>query len=399
MRILLVHNHYQLYAGEDIAFEETQRALLEMSCDTSLLTAHNDSIPKSRAGQLLFAPYLLLSTFFNPIAFVRTLRRVHTFRPDVAIVQNVFPLLSPSVYLALKIARVPVYQRLFNYRMLCANGVLFTAGEICERCLGGSFTNAIKYRCYRNSRIQSAILATSLRIWKHSGLWAWGVHTYLPSTDFMVQKLKPYLPARHETRTVRYPTEQLIPKELGTDFERGRSVLFVGRIVAEKGIFTLVRAAALMQERDPTVSIRVVGTGDALGEAQSLADELGLSNVTWLGPAYGAAVWEELYSAGVFVLPSEWYDNMPIVLSQAMFAKAPVVASRINGIPEVIGHEENGLLFTPADPDEMFDAMLRLLDDPILARKLAERAFQTAQAEFGEDSFKKKLAAVLHERA
>ncbi|WP_052688975.1 glycosyltransferase family 4 protein [Williamsia herbipolensis] len=393
MRILLIHNFYQLYAGEDNAFEETVAALDDLGHETLVLTKHNDEIPSSRLRRMVFAPYLLVSIYFNPASFVRVFRAARRFGPDVAIVQNVFPLLSPSVYVALRLARVPVMQRLLNYRVMCANGILFTEGSICERCLGGSFTNAVRYRCYRGSRIQSALLASSLRLWKVLGLWRWGAQTYLPSTDFLIEKLRPWL-AAHPRITVRVRAPKP-PEDVPAPNGRGRTVLFVGRIVREKGIFTLLDAAGRLQVSDPDVTFRIVGVGDHLDEAQAYAQRLRLANVVWLGSRYGEQVWDELRSAGIFVVPSEWYDNLPTVVSQAMFSRAPIVASRINGIPEVVSDRENGLLFVPGDADDLAEKLREVLTDPEGAQARADNAFATAQREFGAQSFRDRLAAVI----
>lgn len=397
MRILLVHNFYQLYAGEDNAFEETVRALRESGHEVDTVTARNDDIPAGRIARLAAGPLVAVSTFFNPVAFARVVASVRRHRPEIAIVQNVFPLLSPSVYLALRLLGVPVLQRSLNYRPVCANGILFTEGSICERCVGGTFLHAVRHRCYRESRSQTAVFATSLRMWKRLGLWRWGVQTYLPSTDFLFEKLRPHLGAQpHTTVRVRAPQP---PPEPIDDAPRGRSVLFVGRLVREKGIFTVLDAAARLRDLGDDSEFRIVGVGDHMAQAQEHASSLGLTEVRWLGALYGEEVWQELRSAGVFVVPSEWYDNLPTVVSQAMFSRAPIVASRINGIPEIVRHDDNGLLFTPGSAEELAAAIRRVLDDPAEARTRADRAYRTAQLEFGEQVFRERLAAVVAGRS
>ena len=73
----------------------------------------------------------------------------------------------------------------------------------------------------------------------------------------------------------------------------------------------------------------------------------------FVGPVYGSHFAELLDKAAFVVVPSEWYDNLPMIVCQAFAAGKPVVASRINGIPEFVSHEENGLLFSTGNPSEL----------------------------------------------
>jgi glycosyltransferase involved in cell wall biosynthesis len=86
-----------------------------------------------------------------------------------------------------------------------------------------------------------------------------------------------------------------------------------------------------------------------------------------------------LGKAAFVVVPSEWYDNLPMIVCQAFAAGKPVVASRINGIPEFVSHEENGLLFLPGNPSELASSMHRIFSDEVLQDKLGRGARRTAE--------------------
>src|SRR5262249_2779303 len=110
-------------------------------------------------------------------------------QPNVAVVQNVFPLLSPSIYHGLQDACLPIVQVIYNYRLICLNGQLFTDGAICERCLGGNYLHGILRRCYRQSRTLSTIYASSIGLHRWIGTWRKTVTLFVSPDLFLKGKL------------------------------------------------------------------------------------------------------------------------------------------------------------------------------------------------------------------
>ena len=86
-------------------------------------------------------------------------------------VHNTFPLFSPSVLRAAYRLDLPVVATLHNFRLLCANAVLQRDGGPCESCIGKVPLAAVKHSCYRDSRVQTLPLATSIGV--HNALHTW----------------------------------------------------------------------------------------------------------------------------------------------------------------------------------------------------------------------------------
>lgn len=147
--------------------------------------------------------------------------------------------------------------------------------------------------------------------------------------------------------------------------QAGATVLFVGRLYAEqKGLEPLVRAWALLP-RELGLTLRIVGEdwgGRRL--VRSLADELGvLDRIVLTGPLDRPALLGEYARADLFVLPS-LFEPYGIVLTEAMAAGLPIVASRVGGIPEVVAEGKNALLCPPGDPPALAAAIEQLARDP-----------------------------------
>jgi glycosyltransferase involved in cell wall biosynthesis len=149
----------------------------------------------------------------------------------------------------------------------------------------------------------------------------------------------------------------------------------VGRLDRVKGHDVLVRALAKLPDADATI----VGAGADRDALLALAADLGLPDRVRL-PGATDRVPAALAGFDVYCQPSR-YEGLGLALIEAMLAGLPCVASRVGGIPEVLG--DCGLLVPPDDPDALADALAVLADDPGLRASLGARARRRARAEFG----------------
>jgi colanic acid/amylovoran biosynthesis glycosyltransferase len=143
-------------------------------------------------------------------------------------------------------------------------------------------------------------------------------------------------------------------------------VLFVGRLVPEKGVLVLLRALAGLKDRGVDVEMVLVGDGPYRGELEKASRRMGVAGrVTFTGALTGARVAPLYRDADVFCLPS-FAEGLPVVLMEAMANELPVVTSRIAGIAELVDDDANGLLLPPGREDVIVDALERLAADPEL---------------------------------
>jgi glycosyltransferase involved in cell wall biosynthesis len=207
----------------------------------------------------------------------------------------------------------------------------------------------------------------------------------------------------------------LVYHGLSADFtrlleERGRPaparnghlrVLGVGRLVAKKGFDTFVEACALLRERGVPFEARIVGQDDKAGEAlRRRIAELGVP-VALPGPVGPAELLDEYRRADALAMPCRLLpndrDGIPNVLVEAMAAGAPVVATAVSGIPELVTDEVNGLLVAPDDPHALADALIRLHEDRALASRLTDNGRATVEARFDGERLARGLADLFAE--
>lgn len=178
-------------------------------------------------------------------------------------------------------------------------------------------------------------------------------------------------------------------------------VLGVGRLVAKKGFDTLVDACAVLRERGVPFEALIVGQDDKDGERLRAHIAARGVPVALPGPVGPAALLDEYRRAGVLCMPSRLLpndrDGIPNVLVEAMAAGAPVVATNVSGIPELVEDEVNGLLVEPDDPEALAEALIRLHEDKPLARRLTENGRATVHARFDGERLAQDLAALFRE--
>jgi glycosyltransferase involved in cell wall biosynthesis len=345
MKILLCHNHYSQPGGESEVFANEVRGLRERGHELIIYTRGNDEIAKSSVGsklELLFSAYHSRRTQRELQAIIRAKS------PDVAYVQNVFPLLSPSVYTTLAQARVPTVQAVYNYRFICPSAELYTEGAICERCVSGNTFHAALHRCYRDSYSQSSWYASIIGFHRKRSTFSGDIASFMVPDEFLGVKLaQGGIPSR---KIWSNPNPFFVHDYRPMHSHKG-FVLFVGRLTPQKGIIALLDA---MNRSAPASRLVVVGQGPLLRQVQELSGAHALRDrVTVLGPLWGSELDLLLQECAAVVIPSEWYDNLPLILCKANATGKPVLVSRLDGLPEYVHEGLNGYTFEPANVVEM----------------------------------------------
>jgi glycosyltransferase involved in cell wall biosynthesis len=300
-------------------------------------------------------------------AAVRALRRLeHEHRPDVIHVHNLFPLVSPAV---IREARAPVVMTLHNYRLLCLPATFLRDGQTCEQCLGRRLTAGVVHRCYRGSWPGSAALAGSITL--HRSLRSFDrVAAFFAVSEFVRQK---HLTAGFDPDRV-WVKPNFVPAT-AVRVGPGEDFLYLGRISEEKGLDRLVRVWG-----DIPARLVVVGDGPLLEAARSGAP----SNVEFRPPVAPERVPDLLRRARAVVVPSICYEGAPRTVVEAYAAGVPVIGHRVGAIPEVVHHEETGMLVDVGSAPSWRTAVQRLADDGESCR-MGQRAHEQWQQHFGPE--------------
>ena len=151
-------------------------------------------------------------------------------------------------------------------------------------------------------------------------------------------------------------------------YEVGNYFLYFGRLAAEKGITTLMRAA-----KAAGIKLKIAGTGPMEADLHALQAEL-MADIEFLGYRSGVDLHTLIRQARAVVLPSEWYENAPMSVLETFALGTPVVGARIGGLPEMIIAGENGWTFESRDTEDLSALLSRLVSMPTEHIKRAGRA-------------------------
>jgi glycogen(starch) synthase len=157
-------------------------------------------------------------------------------------------------------------------------------------------------------------------------------------------------------------------------------VFFVGRLVYEKGVQTVIEAMTLIINKIPNVTFVVAGSGPHMNQLKSLVDAFDLEEkVKFTGHLDTDTLSAFYKSADLTVVPS-LYEPFGMVVLESMAMGTPTIVADTGGLSEIVVHEETGLKFEPGDPESLADAMFRILTD----KELAERLTCDANAYLGD---------------
>ncbi|WP_435055484.1 glycosyltransferase family 4 protein [Micromonospora aurantiaca (nom. illeg.)] len=326
MRIVVAHNRYREAqpSGENTIVDAEIAQLTAAGVEVLPFLRSSDEIPSMSKPAKALLP---ISPIWAPKAQHDLDRLLTEHRPDVLHLHNPYPLLSPWVVRTAHKRGVPVVQTVHNYRQVCSSGLYFRDGVICQDCRGRTLgVPAIVHRCYRNSRAQSALMATTLAV--HRPTWK-SVDRYIALTTAVADHLRDY----------GIPDERIVVKpnavpDPGTPAPSGNGFLFMGRLSPEKGLDLLLAA----WRRHPVGALgplRIAGDGELRPLAEAAAAER--PDVLYLGQLDRSGVRAALADSSVVLATSTWHDVLPTVIIEALASGRPVLGTALGGIPYLVG--------------------------------------------------------------
>ncbi len=380
MRILLIDKYHRQYAGPQRLYFDTAKLLREQGHEVAFFAMDhpkNEPTPWStyfveqvdyeEANHLSFFQKLKVARniIWNPSAKQKLEALIADFKPDVAHLFVTYHQLSPSIIWALKKQQVPIVMTLCDYKLASPNYSLFVRGKIWEHSSG---FRCLLDRCVKDSFAKSLVCVVEQ--WIHKLFGTYGkVDVYIGLSQFLIDTYK-RLGFPYEIQLLPQPLVPLPDMTLPLPEKTGKNFLYFGRLSAEKGIGTLIRAFAELHD-DETLSL--VGFGPEEERLHALTKELDLeATVKFLGPVYGEDLQVLLRQARAVVVPSEWYENTPYALLETLASGTPVIASRVGSLPERVQDGYNGFLFTTGDAHDLAEKIRTL--ETVSLKTLQENA-------------------------
>jgi glycosyltransferase involved in cell wall biosynthesis len=341
MKIVLVHNKYREPGGEDVVFENEKR-LLERNGHSviSYVRSNMEARDESLLDQVSVARQMVWSSKTRR-EFAALLQRE---RPDIVHIHNTFMVISPSINYACREQGIPIVQTLHNFRLLCPASNFFRHGAICSECVDHSLLRSVAHGCYR-SRGATAAVALMLAFHRAVDTWRTSIARFIALTEF----------ARSRFVAAGFPADRFVVKpnfadpDPGARAGSGEYALFVGRLVENKGVYTLLNAWKQLSAQYP---LQIVGDGPERLALEARARELRLSSITFRGRLGRESVTEAIKGARFVIVPSTWYEGFPMCIAESFACGTPVLCSRLGAMAEIVEDGLTGLHFHHGDPQD-----------------------------------------------
>lgn len=335
--ILLVHNFYKQKGGEDTVFNNEKQMLIDNGHNVVEYTRNNNEIKNFNIFKKIMLPFTTIFSFKTYRNIKKIIRKENI---DIVHIHNTLNLISPSIYYVSKKMNVPVVQTVHNFRLLCPNGLFYRSGSICEECPNKGLKCAIKYNCYRDSKLQSIINVLMLKIHRFTGIYKYVNFIFL--TEFNKNKFIEYnrkLNIFDENKFYVKPNFIDDSIEIPNVKKVDNQFIFVGRLDESKGIKDIIQIWDKVNDK----KLVVCGTGPLEEELKKYVKDNNL-NVEFKGFLEKKEVFKNIAKSQALIMNSKWYEGFPMTILEALSVNTQIITKNIGNCGSIINNK-NGYKF------------------------------------------------------
>lgn len=370
MKVLIVHNDYGKYSGEEVVVDNMAIMLQNLGYEVAQLRNTTANSRESVKGKI----HGFLSGIYCPSGIKAMRKTLEHEKPDVINVHNLYPFISPAALRECKRAGVPVVMTIHNFRLMCPTGLFMRNNQPCELCLEkGNEWGCIKYNC-EHSLLKSIGYAARNAMARTRRHFIDCVDIFSCITAFQRQKL--IQAGFPEDKLVVIPNSVDVPAIL-TPTE-GSYVAYSGRISREKGVDMIIDVA----RQHPEIPFKLAG---AIRD-ESLVNDLP-TNVELSGYLSGNTLAEFYRNARFFVMASRCYEGFPMTILEAASYAKPMIAPDHGGFSEIVGRGDDaiGMLTIPSDVESFDNAITTLWESPSECSIIGQKAFNKLKNEYSTE--------------
>lgn len=275
--------------------------------------------------------------------------------PDIAHLHIFQHQLSPSILKEIKKNGTYVVNTVHDLKVICPNYKMLNDGEICEKCKSDKFINCFKSKCIKGSTVNSML--NTIEAYTHRILKSYDyVDKFICPSEFYMNKFIEFgIP---KEKVVHIPNFVDVSK-FNPNYEHEDYFVYFGRLSEEKGINTLIKSMKYVNKS----KLIIVGTGPIEKELKEFVVKENIKNVEFVGFKTGNELENIIKKSRFIVIPSEWYENAPMSIIEAMAYGKAVLGSNIGGIPEFIENNHTGMIFNTKDEIDLASKINHLINE------------------------------------
>lgn len=390
MHLLQVFNQYLEPGGEEVWVNQ----MLRLGGDAFSIT---DLRFHSGAWMGLGAPSRLRQAALlwnHPRARQRLRDEVAAQRPDLLLFHNLIPVASLGMYHEARDLGLPVVQYIHNFRPFSPSGTMWLHGKVNAAAMQGNPWPEVLGRSWERSFLRTLLLALyQKQLLKNGNLDV--VRRWIAVSDFMRDKfIEGGIPAERVT-TLRHCWQTQPDRAAAAE---GRHYLFLGRLVPEKGINTLLDAWVILERRLGQGCPQLIIAGSGSDEARMHAKASRMNRVTCVGFVSGVTKDELLKSCRGLIAPSIWWEPLGLIVHEAYDSARPVLAARSGGLTETVMEGKTGFLHEPGNAEQLANDVERLETLGCAGRaELGHQGHQWLIDHASPDDWRQRLVSILRE--
>lgn len=311
---------------------------------------------------------------------------IDNWRPDVVHAHGIYHHLSPSILPAISRAGIPVVLTAHDLKLACPAYKMMNSNGVCESCKSGNFTHLLKNRCIHGSVAMSGLVMLEAYFHGIRKTYLNNLTKITTPSQFFKSKLVEW---GWPEAMIEYVPNFIELDNYQPNYQPGKYFLYFGRLSAEKGVETLIKACA-----QKGYKLVVAGSGPIEHELKALAANLG-AEVDFKGFCSGDTLFDLVKQSRAIVLPSEWYENAPISILEAYALGKIVIGADIGGIPEMIEPERTGFLFDSGDVEQLVGCLEKVyLGNDSDIEKMGRQAREFMELNYGKEKYLNQMVGL-----
>lgn len=367
LRVLIIHNYYQIPGGEDTVVENESSMLRENGHEITFYTRHNKEIDQRG---ILGSMGLIFETIFSVKTYMEVRKIIKRRNIDIVHVHNTLPLISPSVYYAAFSCNIPVVQTIHNFRFICPGGTLTKNNRICEDCIQEGLRCALKNKCYRKSFLHTLLITFMLIIHRTIGTYN-RINGYIALTEFNKNKLLEVV--KDKNKIFVKPNFAKVQNNISIPRSPENYFVYIGRLDKLKGINLLVDAWKDIKN----TQLYIIGDGPERIFIDKFIQENKITNIKLCGHMERNLAFKIIAKSKAVILASQCYEGFPMTIVEAFSLGVPVICGDIGNLSFIIKDNENGLHFKYNNKNDLIAKIKILLEDEELNIRLSNGALSS----------------------
>lgn len=394
MKILMVNKFHYLKGGSEKYYFDLANLLKENGHEVAFFSMKDKKNIKTDCKEYFVEPIDLNTgsklKAFDVIYSKDNERKIEEalddFNPDIVHLNNFQRQLSASIINPIKKRNIPIVFTAHDVQAICpAITMMDNDKNICEKCMGGKYSNCVKKKCNKGSTLKSIIGALEGKYYRSHKIYTEKIDKIISPSEFY--KLKFIEDG--------VPSEKIIAmhnfvdiKQYDVELQDDGYALYIGRLSKEKGILNLINAFTKLDSG----KLYIAGDGPEKENIEKIIKENDLEQrVELLGFLSKEEVINWTRKCRFTVIPSIWYENCPYSVMETLAVGKPVIGADIAGIPELVKDNHSGLIYKYDDINELADKMKILFENKNLAEEFGKNAKNDAKKFYEKDIYYKKI--------